>query len=177
MKLTWFGGTTIRIHIGGAILVVDPGEAPTGIDATELVSGADKLIADFGAALPAVDTRSWKARKPPRLLDESDDPVPVQTWSAGQGAILVDAMGEPPLLLLHGNVPPLARWTESAVLVVFGAAGPLLAQGQAVLADTAPRLLVLAGDEPAIDAAIPALRDLLDGTGLVALEASLALEI
>ena len=177
MKLTWFGGTTIRIHIGGAILVLDAAGAPAGIDAAELVSGADTVIDGFGAGLPAVDSRSWKPRKPPRLLDEDDEPAPVEAWLAGNGAVLIDAMGETPLLLVSGEVPPLGRWTDNAVVVLFGSGERLSALGESVLDDTPPRLLALAGEETAIDAALPALRDRLDGTGLVALEAGMALEI
>ena len=177
MKLTWFGGTTIRIHIGGAILVVDPAGAPDGIDAAELVSGADVVITGFGAALASVDSRDWKPRKPPRLLDEGAVPPAVEAWRVGAGAILVDAVGEPPLLLVSGEVPPLGRWAESAVVALFGPGDRLAALGNAILDDTPPRLLALAGDEAAIDTAIADLRDRLDGTGLVSLEAGLALEI
>nr|WP_295889680.1 hypothetical protein [uncultured Devosia sp.] len=177
MKLTWFGGTTIRIHIGGAILVLDPAGAPDGIDAAELVSGADTVIAGFGAELASADSGSWKPRKPPRLLDEGDRPPDVDAWSVGAGAVLVEAIGEPPLLLVTGAVPPLGRWVEGAVVALFGSGERLAALGGTVLDDTPPRLLALAGDEAAIDIAITALRDRLDGTGLVSLEAGLALEI
>ena len=177
MKLTWFGGTTIRIHIGGAILVVDPAGAPAGIDAAELVSGADSVIASFGAGLAAVDPATWKPRKPPRMLDEGEAPPEVETWSAGAGALLVDAMGESPLLLVTGKMPALGRWAEGAVVTLFGDGETLAALGQAALDDRPPRLLALAGSEAAMDVAIPALRSSLDGTGLVALEAGLALEI
>ena len=177
MKLTWFGGTKIRIHIGGAIVVVDPAGAPNGIDAAELVSGADTVIAGFGAALPTIETSSWRPRKPPRLLDEGDTPPPVEAWSAGVGALLMDAIGEPSLLLVSGQAPPLGRWAETAVVALFGPADRLVALGNAILGGTPPRLLALAGDEAAIDAAIAALRDRLDQTGLVSLEAGLALEI
>ncbi|MET3925357.1 hypothetical protein [Devosia sp. 2618] len=178
MKLTWFGGTTIRVHIGGAILVVDAAGAPGGIDAVELVSGADGVIERFGVDLPRVETGRWKRRKAERLLDTpSDAPPVVETFSAGAGAVLIDAVGEPPLMLIAGEVPPLGRWTDSAVLVVFGHGAGLTRLGAAVLDDTPPRLLVLAGDEDAVDVAIPALRDQLDGAGLMALQAGLALEI
>jgi len=177
MKLTWFGGTTIRIHIGGSILVVDPAGAPEGIDATELVSGADTVIERFGAGLPSVDTSQWRPRKPARLLDESETPPAVEAWSAGAGAMLVDAVGEPPLLLVAGAAPPLARWAEGAVVALFGDGEALVRHAGTVLDDTPPRLLALAGNEAAIDVAVPALRDRLDGTGLVSLEAGLALEI
>lgn len=177
MKLTWFGGTTIRVHIGGAILVVDAAGAPEGIDAAELVSGADVVIAGFGAELQATDAARWRPRKPSRLLDEGDAPPAVEAWSAGPGAVLIDAVGEPPLLLVAGDVPVLGRWMEIAVVTLFGDGAGLTALGQGVLEDTPPRLLALAGDEAAIDLAIPALRDRLDGSGLVALETGMALEI
>ena len=177
MKLTWFGGTTIRIHIGGAILVLDPAGAPAGIDAAELVSGADLAIDGFGPDLPAVDGGNWRPRKVPRLLDEGETLPAVEALSLGSGAILVDAIGEAPLLLVTGAVPPLGRWAESAIVVLFGDGIALGALGRAVLDDRGPRLLALAGDEAAVDLAIPALRDGLDGTGLVALEAGLALEV
>lgn len=177
MKLTWFGGTTIRIHIGGAILVVDPADAPAGIDLAELVSGADSVIAGFGAGLPTVATAHWKPRRPSRLLDDAETLLPVEAWSAGAGAVLVNAVGEPPLLLVTGETPPLGRWADDAVIALFGDGATLLRLASAALDDTPPRLLALAGDEAAIDSTIPALRGRLDGTGLVSLEAGLALEI
>ncbi|MFN3402284.1 MAG: hypothetical protein ACK4Z4_18240, partial [Ferrovibrio sp.] len=177
MKLTWFGGTTIRIHIGGAILVVDAAAAPAGIDAAELVSGADRVLADFGADLPVVDASAWKPRQPMRLLDEAEGPPAVEAWSVGAGSLLIDAAGEPPLLLVAGGMPVLGRWAEGAVVTLFGGGERLSALGQTLLDDRPPRLLALAGDETAIDLAISTLRGRLDGTGLVALEARLALEI
>ncbi|MGB3335753.1 MAG: hypothetical protein WBA73_01095 [Devosia sp.] len=177
MKLTWFGGTTIRIHIGGVILVLDPTSTPAGIDAAELVSGADTVIAGFGTELPTLDVTRWKPRKPPRLLDEAEVAPPVEAWSAGTGAVLIDAVDEPPLLLVAGDVPPLGRWAEGAVVTLFGDGAALVRLAETALDDTPPRLLALAGDEAAIDTAIAALRNRLDGTGLVSLEAGLALEI
>jgi hypothetical protein len=89
----------------------------------------------------------------------------------------VEALGEPPLLLVSAQAPPLGRWAEGAVVVLFGPGERLAALGGAVLDDTPPRLLALAGSEAAIDLTIPALRDRLGETGLVSLEAGLALEI
>ncbi|MCR6672553.1 hypothetical protein [Devosia ginsengisoli] len=177
MKLTWFGGTTIRIYIGGAILVVDAAGAPDGIDAAELVSGADVVIESFRAELAGIDAVQWKPRRLPRLLDASEELPVVEAWAAGPGVVLVDAVGEPPLLLVAGEVPALGRWADGAVMVLFGDGAGLVRRGGIVLDDAPPRLLALAGDEAAIDVAIPALRDRLDGTGLVALEAGMALEV
>ncbi|HEV7345376.1 MAG TPA: hypothetical protein VGN60_07070 [Devosia sp.] len=178
MKLTWFGGTTMRLHIGGQILVLDPDGAPGGIDAAELVSGADRVIAGQGADLPAVELARWTPRRPGRLVDEDAAPQPVEAWSAGPGTVLIEAVGEPPLLLVSEAVPSLGRWAEAAVVVVSGEDGEQLARlAQAVLEDRPPRLLALASHEMAVDAAMPLLRDRLEGSGLVALEAGLALEI
>lgn len=177
MKLTWFGGTTVRIHIGGAILVVDAPGAPAGIDTAELVSGADVVLETLGAGLPAVDTAKWRPRKLPRMLDEGEELPKVEVWSAGQGALLVEAVGEPPLLLLAGDVPALGRWADGAVVALFGDGAALSRMGLAVLADTPPRLIALAGDEAAVDMAISTLRAGLDGAGLVSLDAGLALEV
>jgi hypothetical protein len=177
MKLTWFGGTTIRIHIGGAILLVDPAGAPKGIDPAELLSGADAAIAEFGEALPQVDPATWKPRRPARILDEPHESQPVDAWSAGAGSLLIDAPGEAPLLMLSDTAPALGRWAEQAVVVLFGSGERLAEIGRAVLEQRAPRLLALAGDEAGIDHAIAALRGLLDGTALVSLESGLALEV
>ena len=177
MKLTWFGGTTVRIYIGGMIVVLDAAAAPAGIDAAELVGGADSVVADFGTGLPGIDAAMWRAQKPGRLLDEGAAMPPVACWAAGKDAVLVEAVGEAPLLLVRGTVPALGRWADGAVVVVFGDGAALRAIGGTVLAQRAPRLLALAGDEAAVDLAIPALAGSLDGTSLVALEAGLALEI
>lgn len=176
MKLTWFGGTTVRLHIGGAIVVVDAALAPAGIDAAELVAGADQVVSGFGSELAQVDAAAFKPRKPVRLLDEGEAPEPVECWSAGAGVMIIDAPGEAMLLLVAGETPALGRWADGAVVALFGDGAGLLARGQALLAQRAPRLLMLAGDESAVDVAIEGLRDELDGAGLVALEAGLALE-
>ena len=176
MKLTWFGGTTMRVHIGGAMVVVDAAMAPAGIAGAELVSGADRVVEAFGAGLPAVVLQTWKPRRAQRVVDETDEVAPVEIWSAGDGVILVDAEGEMPLVLAR-QMPELGRWAGQAVLVLFGDGAQLTALGQGLLQKAGPRLLALAGDEGTMDVAIPALRELLDGTGLVALEPGLALEV
>lgn len=67
MKLTWFGGTTLRIYIGGQILVAD---APP--DAGEIISGADRLF-QMSDELPPLITGGrvssddwWTNRTPSR---------------------------------------------------------------------------------------------------------------
>ncbi|WP_127753174.1 hypothetical protein [Devosia sp. 1566] len=176
MKLTWFGGTTLRIHIGGLILVADAGVAPAGIDAAELVSGADRV---FGLAaaedcLPQVDLALWKPRRI-RPLDAG--PVEATILRAGAGLVLVHVDGERPLLLVAGELLPFGRWLGDAVVVLFGSAGQLVANGRNLLERQPPRLLALAAADAELDQAIPALRAHLDDTALVALESRLGLEL
>ncbi len=174
MKLTWFGATALRVHIGGQVIVIDADAAPAGIDGAELVSGADMLLALDNAGRPA-DGRTWKPRPAQRLLDAGDSIRPADSWSLGPRAALIDPDEDMPLLVLGGEVPALGRWVERSVVLV---AGPDLARRLADLLDaTRPRLIALAGEEADVDVALRDNRDRLDGTGLVALEPGLAVEV
>ncbi|WP_108398920.1 hypothetical protein [Devosia submarina] len=174
MKLTWFGGTTVRVHMGGMILVVKPNDAPAGLDRAELLSGADRVLdAD---ELPLADLATWRPRQAGRLLDVVIEPA-VEAWSTGSGGILLETLGEAPLLLVSNQLLPMGRWAESAVVALFGDGRRLVLLGSALLRERSPRLLALAGDEAAIDYAVPRLRDQLDGASLVALEIGMALEV
>ena len=176
MKLTWFAGTTIRIHIGGKILVADADRAPGFIDRMELVSGADRVFAMAGTGLPALDPARWRSRPVPRMIDEAEQPPEIGLHRLAEGAVLVDAAGEPPVVLLAG---PLAfgRWADGAVVVLFGTGEALVAAGENLLDAARPRLIALAAAEPAIDFAVAALRDRLDGVAVVSLEPGLAVEV
>jgi hypothetical protein len=169
MKITWFGGTTLRIHIGGKVLVCDAAGAPPGIDRRELLSGADR---DFGLTdeLPLIDTAEWQPRRPAALVDEGSRPE-VLVHAVGPRSVLIDAVGEPPLLLLSAQVPA-HRLARDPVVVAF--AGEL---AETALATLAPRLIALAMDEESTVAAFAKLRDHLHTTALVALEPGMALEI
>jgi hypothetical protein len=58
MKLTWFGADTVRVYIGGAILVLNADQAPATIDQAELLSGADQVITK--TSLPLADLATWR---------------------------------------------------------------------------------------------------------------------
>jgi hypothetical protein len=173
MKVTWFGGSTLRIHIGGQIVVVDAATAPEGIDRQELTGGADMVTSLSGNAT-VVDGPTWKPRPARRLLDEDEAPRPVQAWALGEGSLLLDADGEPPLLVVSGDGPDTGRWAERAVVLVVG--GNLAGRADAILTAVAPRLLALAGSDAELDAALAKVSGRLDGTGLMALERGMALE-
>ena len=180
MKLTWFSGTTIRIHIGGQILVADADHAPAFVDRTELVSGADRAFALAGDAanLPLIDPVRWRSRAVPRIVDETPQRPEVVLHRISEGAVLVDAPGELPLVLASGSrQPPFGRWADGAVVVLFDNGDAMAANGTLLLGVARPRLIALAAGEGALDLGIAALREHLDGAALVALEPGLALEV
>ena len=180
MKLTWFADTTLRIHIGGEILVCDAANAPVFVDRRELVSGADRLftLSPDDSALPVADPVKWRPRVAPKFVDEPTTALEVIVSRLGPGAVLIDAIGESPLLLL-ASAPPLrlGRWLNDAVVVLFGKGDAIVAAGSELLELAPPRLLVMASDETSVDRAIADLRGRLEGTALVALEPALALEV
>ncbi len=174
MKLTWFGNTAFRIHIGGQIVVVDAKAAPLGVDANELVSGVDHVVAfDGNAAI--TDLAGWKPRARERLLDMGDHVRPLQIWSAGEHALLFEPDEDMPLLVIGGPTPALGRWVEKAVVVLVGQA--LAERGMQVVEKGIPRLMALAGADAELDAAFAELPPKLDGASLVALEPGLAVEV
>ncbi len=176
MKLTWFGGSTIRIQSGGTILVCDATAAPFGIDQVELVSGADLVLELNGSIIPPVDGEQWRPRALPTALNDSGLEAGVSVWRLGGGSVLIDAVGEAPLVLVTDGVPTLGRWCRDAIVVLFGSGQGMEAQGLALLKAGAPKLILLAGKEPDMDYAVGGLREHLDGTGLLALQAGLAIE-
>ncbi|WP_061911492.1 hypothetical protein [Devosia sp. Leaf420] len=172
MKLTWFGGNTFRIHAGGAIVVVEGEGALLGVDRAELVSGAD-VVTRWGGR--DAGSEGWKPRVPLRMLELDETVRQPEVVGLGQGAMVVDADGEVPLVLASGDFSAGGRWMGQAVVVLIGE--ELSERGAALLERAGLRLMALAGSEGEVDAAFVALRNRLDGTGLIALERGLAVEV
>ena len=180
MKLTWFAHTTIRIHAGGKILVADADEAPDFVDRRELVAGADRVfkLAHPDAAVPEVDPTRWRPRAARRPIDETPADEEIRVLSIGRRVVLIDAVGEPPLVLVASSeAPRFGRWADNAVVVLFGAREGLVATATVLLDVARPKLIALATDEQTLDLAIAELSEHLDGAGLVSLEPGLALEV
>jgi hypothetical protein len=177
MKLTWFTGTTMRLHVGGRMFVSDPRAAPSAVNAGELVSGADRVFAlADDPNLPAVDPAEWRPRKAASAL--AGEPPEPDILRIGPAAVLIDAPGEPPLVLLAGpEAPRFGRWLNDAAIVLFGDGEALVALGSVLLGVAEPRLLALAADAETPDTVIDELREHLDGTVLVSLEPGLAIEV
>lgn len=175
MKLTWFGGTALRAYVGGEIVVVDPEAAPAGVDRGELLAGADRLVTFGDASTPTIDPAKWRPKPVGRAIDEAP---PLDVFRMGEGALLVAAAGEPPLVLLGQGEPPRSgRWADGAVIVVTSAREALVAEVAALLDVARPRVIALALDEQTLDRVVGKLRDHLDGAGLVSMEPGLALEV
>lgn len=173
MKLTWFGDDTFRIHAAGAIVVVEGEGALPGVDRAELVSGADLVVPL--AELADGKGEDWKPRAPLRMLELDEAMRPPEVVALGRGALVVDADGEVPLVLARDEFAATGRWLGQAVVVLIGEG--LAERGGKLLERVAPRLIALAGSELEVDGAFDALRDRLDGTGLIALERGLAVEV
>jgi hypothetical protein len=177
MKLTWFGGTTMRIHAGGHIVVTDAEHAPAGAEPAEVRSGADVLVSLDDSAIPSSDLSKWTPRRAGRLIDEGTLP-PILLWRGYEESVLVDVVGEPPLFLALDSVYPFGKkWEKDAVVVMFLSAtrATHVVLGS-VVADIAPRLIVLAGEESEVEIALAVSSSKLD-TNFVSLEPGLALEV
>ena len=177
MKLTWFGGTTIRIHLGGLILVADAAMAPTWIDQAELVSGANRVfdLASKKVALPTIDLSTWKAPRVRPLDAAAAEPTIV---CGSPSVVLVHMDGERPLLLVAGELPQLGgRWIDEAVVVLLGNGAAISRRGGTLLDEHPPKLIAIAAPEPDVDFAVHALAGRLDGAGLMALEPGLGVEV
>ncbi len=175
MKLTWFGGTALRIYLGGEIVVVDPQAAPPEVDRNELLAGANRRVGLTGdLAVPRIDPSRWRPT-PPRGID---GPPPLEVLRIGPAALLIASSGEPPLVILgRGELPRFGRWADGAVIVVTSVDESLVSEATALLDVARPRLLALAADEEALDTAVAELAEHLDGASLVSLEPGLALEV
>lgn len=168
MKLTWFGGTTIRIHIGGSIFVCDP-RPIDGTDEAELVSGADHVFGLEDDVAP-IDLAAWLPARGASLLDGPRAPeLHVQ---ASRRLAVIAADGEAPLVLAASAPERAGHWARDAVVLAFTTAVAV-----AALAIFAPRLLLLAMPPEELDRAFETLPSQLRGTSLLALEHGLALEI
>ena len=199
MKLTWFGGRTLRIYAGGEIIVIHPDSAPTTIDRNELLSAADRLIDPNQDSIPRIDPAEWRPRPAARLIDGPrsteivriadstllisaarliDGPRSTEIVRIADSTLLISAAGEPPLVLLgEGDSPRFGRWADGAVMILMSARESLVAEATVLLDVARPRLIVLALDEQTLDTVVGELGEHLQGVGLVSLEPGLALEV
>ncbi len=179
MKLTWFGGRTLRVHAGGEIGVIREAADPAGFDARELVSGADHVW-QLDAAQGESDLARWRPRRAATVLEQGESAAPAETarYHAGEGCGLFEVPGEPPLALVWSMPPELGRWLSDAVAVVMAETGEAATRyGAALIGMRPPRLILLAVPAGEVDVAFGALAPLAGDTGLMVLEPALGLEV
>ena len=64
---------------------------------------------------------------------EDDGPAPVHAFRVGSGAMLVEAVSEPPLVLVAGAAPPFGRWADDSVVVLLGDGEAMAALAEGLL--------------------------------------------
>ena len=146
-----------------------------GVDRAELLSGADReFCSRWGqGCLPLIRRVEAAAgagglsMRRPRSRSRSSPSV--------SGAVLIDAAGEPPARAGGRSMPGSARTVVARMRWSLRSRG---ATSAAVLDAFRPKLhRACAPEADSRSRRSPALRDQLDGTGLVALEPGLALEV
>lgn len=178
MKITWFAGQTVRIHIGGQIVVTEPRSFLAGVDGEELLAGADRRIELDNQALAPLDTKNWRKRRPQRLIDEADTGPGLDVWRLGERCVMIEAPEEPQVIICdvrHGQ--DWGRWADGSVVMLCGPVGNCAVEGRGLLDMARPRLIALACPDEQPGDAIEALRPLLAGAALLVLEAGLAVEV
>ncbi len=147
MRLTWFGGSTFRLYLGGRIIVTSPDRAPAGVDHAELVAAADHLVdlEDGISEYPVIDPQSWQSRMPERLVDQSGETI-VELLAVGDEGLIVDEAEEGPVIIAPAGLKGWGRFADDAVVVVYGAP-EMVARGVNALAMVArPKLIALAAE-------------------------------
>lgn len=178
MKITWFAGRTVRLHIAGRIAVFDPAGAPEDIDLSEVLSGADTTISPQADALPAFEPSRWKPRKRSRLIDTEEGIEGLSLHRLGEDGLVADSLDEG-LLVLACSVSPIPwnRWADGAVVVLIGSGAHCAGGGTALLEIARPRLVALAVTDGRTQVAFETLAPLVGDTSLTVLEPGLAVEV
>lgn len=177
MKITWFAAMTFRIQIAGRIVVTAPEGAPEGIDAAELVSGAQRVVAGAND-VAAFDPALWRPRRRGRLIDDEDETEAASLFRFGTKGLVADSVDEGVLVIAGaGEGLHWARWADNAVVILSGTGKAGIDSGLALLEVARPKLIALAVTDGEIDQAFDALAPRLGDASLIVLEPGLAVEV
>lgn len=147
MRLTWFGGSTFRLYLGGRIIVTSPERAPADVDRAELVAAADHLI-DLGDGVseyPVIDPETWQPRRPERLVEQSGETIVELFALAGEG-LIVDEAEEGPVIIAPAGLSEWGRFADDAVVVVYGAPQAVTRTVNVLAMAARPKLIALAAE-------------------------------
>lgn len=178
MKITWFAAMTLRVHIAGRIVVIDPEGAPKGIDAGELMSGAQTVVSAASGSIPAFDPATWAPRRRGRLIDEAAGDEALSLYRLGSKGLVADSADEGLLAVAEtGAGTQWGRWADNGVIVLCGTGAQCAGQGTALLEIARPKLIALAVSDDQTDIAFEMLAPQLGDASLIVLEAGLAVEV
>lgn len=178
MKITWFAAMTFRIHIAGRIVVTHADGAPDGVDATELIAGAQTVVSSESPDLAAFDPAIWRPRRRTRLIDNDPGDEGLDLFRLGIRGLVADSADEGLLIIEDAAAAAQwSRWADNAVAVLSGSGAQCAAHGTALLDIARPRLIALAITDGEIDVAFSALAQRLGDASLIVLEPGLAVEV
>ncbi len=177
MKITWFAAMTFRIQIAGRIVVTAPEGAPDSTDATELVSGAQTVVA-AGVGIEPFDPANWRPQRRGRLIDEQEGHEGLDLYRLVARGLVADSADEGVLVMQDAqSASPWGRWADNAVVVLSGKSNACVAEGTTLLEVARPKLIALAVTDGEIDQAFDALAPRLGDASLIVLEPGLAVEV
>lgn len=147
MKITWFGGSTFRLYIGGQIFVTDEKRAPAGVDAHEVAAAADHRIdlSDGIVEFDTLDVENWQRKRPRRVIDEPVEEIAALFTIEGE-ALFIDEPQEGPVIVAPGGQTAWGRFADNAVVVLYGAPPAVLEGAQALLIAARPKLIAIASE-------------------------------
>lgn len=147
MRLTWFGGSTFRLYLGGRIIVTSPDRAPAGVEHAELVAAADHLIdlEDGISEFEVIDPERWHPRRPKRLVDQSGETI-VELFAVGDEGLIVDEAEEGPVIIAPAGLKAWGRFADDAVVVVYGVPEAVTRGVNALAMVARPKLIALAAE-------------------------------
>jgi len=176
VKITWFGGATFRIYIGGKIFVTDAERAGGGVDRHEVAAGADEKISlsDGMVEHPYLDVSEWRRTRARRPIDEPVETVAALFTISGEG-LFIDEPQDGPLIVAPGGQTAWGHFADGAVAVLFGDPLGVEEGARSLLIAARPRLIALAA-EGFSDAQFRALAKDCGDCALQVMEQGLALE-
>lgn len=147
MKITWFGGSTFRLYIGGKIFVTDAERAPEGVSPHEVGAAADQRIdlSDGIVEFPYLEVETWRRKKPLRLIDEPVEQIAALYTIEGE-ALFIDEPQEGPLIVAPGGQTAWGRFADDSVVVLHGRAEDIVAGVKSLLIAARPKLVAIASD-------------------------------
>jgi len=176
MKITWFGGSTFRLYIGGVIFVTDIVHAPEGVDQRELSAGADHRIdlRDGLVEFPYLDIENWRPRRPGRMIDIPAEQIAALYTISGE-ALFIDEPQEGPVIIAPSDQTAWGHFADNAVAVLYGPPKSINSGARALMLSARPKLIAIA-TEGLGEREFQALAEICDGCALQVLEPGMSVE-